>query len=293
MDSGIKDFISNILHSRTRRINRNLYIDHVLRSTYASENKYIIVSGMPRSGTSLLSAMLNVHDELYAPSEYPLLVKEEFNSDIIALKCEYFGKNARQIRSELKKYGWGRFIENSIYQALKSNEASYFVTKSLLYNQYFQDIKNYCPNSRWILMVRDGRDVSISLMKYARYLNVPDPNLSFEQAIKIWLRFANYVIDLKNRPECLIVKYEDLILETQETIKNITNHIGVPFLPEMCEHHNQDFSDRSDVTLAWHQNLAKPIIGDNVGKWKNILTKEQDKYFISVASKEMIQLGYF
>jgi len=29
------------------------------------------------------------------------------------------------------------------------------------------------------------------------------------------------------------------------------------------------------------------------GKWKNILTKEQDKYFISVASKEMIQLGYF
>lgn len=69
----------------------------------------------------MLSAILNKHPEVFSSTEYPLLLKEEFNPEGIESKCDYCGKSSKQVRDLLVKHGWGRMIEIIVDDHLDNN----------------------------------------------------------------------------------------------------------------------------------------------------------------------------
>ena len=88
------------------------------------------------------------------------------------------------------------------------------------------------PDARFILMLRDGRDVAVSIRAGTDDL---------ESGARRWVEENAHAEHLWTHPQVLVVRYEDLIEDPTAVLTGVTNFVGEPFEPSMLEHHETSF----------------------------------------------------
>ncbi len=144
------------------------------------------------------------------------------------------------------------------------------------------------PDARFVVLVRDGRDVALSVMK------VPFGANNVWAAARSWAGAVRQGRDAAARypGRVLEVRYEDLVTNPEQEIATTCNFLGLEYSPDMLAIEHTDRSKVVEDQAAWFTNVWAGITTAAVGKWRTELTPRQVEVFESVAGNELRALGY-
>lgn len=281
-----------------------------------------IIVGAPRSGTTLLRLMLDAHPDVAIPPETGFLAADP--ALLQRLSRREFADFIEQFPPETP--GWQDFRVSSVAwrEALENIElfspANAFRTFYRLYAARFaktrwgdktpsyvfcmEQIERMLPESRFIHLIRDGRDVALSWQKtwFAPGQDMKTLASHWKQSVMAGLGSR------KGSGHYLDVRYEELIQNTASVLRRICDYISLDFQPAMLsyfEHSPARLAEhaerrRSDGTLlvGREQRLeqqrlaASPPVSARAQAWRTTLTPSEREAFASVAGDLLEELGY-
>ena len=145
------------------------------------ENAFVFIVGSPRSGTSILGEILDRHD-LISQWYEPYFVWDH-----------YFRNHPDDVRSEREATPRvAKQIRNDFFRYLKNSQAILVVDKSPRNSLKIPFIRKIFPEAQFIHLIRDGRDVTLSIHKewLRRNQIVNDPSqrnrFNYVKAFQFW-----------------------------------------------------------------------------------------------------------
>lgn len=266
----------------------------------------IFIGGCPRSGTTMLGAMLGAHDECLATPE------SEFKTDLMgALERGTVPVKARAIRAFLNNSWrfrlWGieppevELVDSSAggavarccwsaaarygsFQGLGSAKRWVDHTPSNI--RWARTLLAVFPGARFLHMVRDGRAVMASVLPLDWG---PSDPLS---AARWWLsELSMGLLAETGLPSDRIkrVSYEDLVSKPEETLRWISEFLEMPFQRSTLK--PTGFSVPS-YTQGQHRLIGVNLDPSRLDAWMTNLTDRQIEVFEYVAGDTLGYLGY-
>jgi hypothetical protein len=168
----------------------------------------------------------------------------------------------------------GEYLNSLFNESANKDNKEFWVNKTPIYVQFPQILKKWFSNMKFIHIVRDGRDVSLSV------LTRPWGPDSIKESSDWWMNNVMSGIKFgKNNPNNYIeVKYEDLIVDPEKTINEILDQILI----------QEDNSEESRNMLDQYHELDKNMIG----KWKSSEYVEELKDFTKKTNELLSYFGY-
>ena len=141
--------------------------------------------------------------------------------------------------------------------------------------------------ARFIHIIRDGRDVGLSWMK------IKVGPRSLDQAARTW---AQHVAGKRTwgalHPDRYYeLCYEDLLAEPEKTLRAICRFVGIPYSDRMLEFHTSAFAVEIAANTS-QTRLGQPLDAHNCGKWKTEMTPSEVSSFEAIARAELASCGY-
>jgi hypothetical protein len=278
------------------------------------------VIGMTRSGTTLLRLMLDSHPQLTIPPE------THFIPDVIKLfgegpaspedvmevmtssrRWEDFGvstvKLARELR-RLRPLVRPEVPVRTFYRLYaKQQRKRRWGDKTPGYAMKMRRIERILPEARFIHMIRDGRDVALSLERR-------DADLTTEQVARRWRHRINRTRRAASKVEHYTeVHYEDLISDPDATLRGICDLIELEFDPAMLRYHERAADRLQEIArpleaeeekrglsaesrVEAHALTSEPPRADRVGMWRQEMDPAQLAIFREHGGELLADLGY-
>jgi len=164
-------------------------------------------------------------------------------------------------------------------------------------------IKRTLPEARFIHMIRDGRDVALSLRDR-------DAGLSTEQIARRWRHRINRTRRAAQHvPDYLEIRYEDLVADPEATLRGICAHIELEYSPAMLDYHERAPERLAELgrelpaedekrglsaesRLEAHALTAEPPRTDRSGRWRAEMSPADLTVFDEHAGELLRDLGY-
>jgi hypothetical protein len=150
------------------------------------------------------------------------------------------------------------------------NDVTYFGEKTPRHLNHVHKIIDLYPDAKIIAIIRDGRDVALSLTE------VPWGPKSYYHNLDRWLRdYRCYQRLLRDATiDVLDVRYEDLTTRPVETLQRLTDFLDLPYEPSMAEG-NAKNADIPERELGWKARATATIDRSRVARWRKELSEEQ------------------
>lgn len=187
-------------------------------------------------------------------------------------------------------HGLRSVVENFYRVLLDGTGKSRIGDKTPDHMPYFDSIVSLFPDARIVHLVRDGRDCALSSMAWRSGVNFRN---TWELA-QGWGRHNAYVSawGRQHSDRYLLVRYEDLVDNTEDTLRQLSIHLGEVYDPTMLEYHRGDFVRENASRLGHHANLTRDIMRGNHGKWVRSMPDIQLKVYEGLAGDELRAFGY-
>jgi len=288
-----------------------LYPILLLVRFFLKENKilnhpHFFILGSGRNGSTLLATILNAHKNIVIPPEQfllPYIIIRRYllfpfntkawlkNVKKLYLKKEKTTNWQLDISKIKLKNGSISEIFNQFflkYKVKHKKEAKYWGDKSPLNTNFIKYIYPEFIAAKYIFLIRDPRDVMLS---YKKMIKNKSKNYYQWYALMKWedsIRSYDY---LKNNTEVHLIRYEDLINDTNNEIKKIQDFLSLDVVDNLSLL-KEDISSMGVKNMSHHQNLNKPISNTSIGKWKNELSKDDLRCFNKRIKLKMKRFNY-
>jgi len=277
------------------------------------------VIGVARSGTTLLRLMLDAHPELAIPPEthfIPKVIKAfEHGDDPAADAFEVitahrrwadFGLEAEELRARFDRHrrltAGDALREFYGLYASKHGKARWG-DKSTNYVRKMKAIRRTLPEARFVHLIRDGRDVALSL------LDVHFGPTTIEDAAEKWSSEIRRARRQGSRgDDYLEVRYEDLIADPEPVLRRICQGTELPWDATMLDYQDRaggriaeiarDFERAegeavpADVRARHQANVSKPLQADRAARWRTEMAAPDIAAFERIAGEMLDELGY-
>jgi hypothetical protein len=280
------------------------------------------VVGVNRSGTTLLRMMLDAHPQLTMPPE------THFVPELIDV-VESGGATPEALLATItKQREWGDFglTEQQLLDAfarldpltagdaLRSFYGLYaervgkprWGEKTPIYVKSVRKIHGALPEARFVHVIRDGRDVALSIRDRAVKEHPIDT------IAERWVRRIGQARrQSKKLPAGIYteVRYEQLILETEPTLRRICEFYELPWDDAVLDYHRHSSerleemkrelpADGRRTTLsverrmATHARTTQAPDPSRVSRWREGMDREDRRLFESIAGELLEELGY-
>lgn len=224
----------------------------------------IFIVGLPRSGSTLLEQILSSHSAIDGTKELPDIMsiarrlgnrKKKKDQDLYPYSLANLSK------SQLSEIG-NKYIENCAHLR---NGAPYFIDKMPNNFLHVGLIKTILPQAKII---------------DARRLPVSSGFSCFKQLFAVGQTFSNDILDIKHYYQnylelmafwqqqyhegILTVHYEDVIENTDKSVKDLLTFIGLPF-EESCL---SFYKNKRAVATASAEQVRQPINSKGLNAWQ-------------------------
>lgn len=256
----------------------------------------IFVVGAPRSGTTLLAAMLAAHPRLSCGREthfYIALAKYDSPERLIASEtwpheamafldglrpegvpiCEQYGLCTSEIEHRL---GGQAPSIRAILECLTSYHCTAtgkerWIEKTPDHLAHVHEIRKHFPESPIVLIVRDPRDVALSLVKMP-WQRAPR---TFAEGLWRWKRHHDASgAFFRTDPNTHCLRYDDLVLSPETELRKLCGFLGEEFDAQMLDTSRSSRHFLSSTNSTWHRHLGKPLQRDRLDVWKRELSPE-------------------
>lgn len=256
----------------------------------------VFLGGAPRSGLTLLRALLDGHPHLSAgPDAWIVsmaLAQRDISRTLGRLLEEEFFLEAAALRRAFAAV-IGTILSGRATAAGKVRT----VEKTPLNVLVFADLASLFPNAKFVHVVRDGRDVVASLLERAwkdprtgRLLpQCADP----AGAGRYWSRLASEGLSAERAltDRVMRLSYEDLVRDPKPTLRRLTDFLEEPYTEEML-----NFPSHALALVGMEQDsadgLRKPLHAGQVGRWRRDLDMDAQTALSAAAGAALRELGY-
>ena len=229
---------------------------------------FIFIIGCGHSGTTLLNKIIGNHKDVYGiPNETYL-----------------FKKSPDEIKQILNVYDNKR----------KGLNKKFVCEKTPVHVYHIDDIYTYTINPKIIIITRDGRDVFSSLKE--RF----GPN---DYSFSRWANDNNEWLKHSRKDEFHILKYEDLVNNKRQTMKNVCEFLKIEYYDKIFDYEMTEIDLPNNfydglINFDKHRELRNYQINmpiyDGSNRWAKDITQEELNVLYSNESfiKMMEVLGY-
>lgn len=258
------------------------------------------ITGTPRSGTTLLSILLNNHPRVYidesSVGRRMVLCFEKYRHyfalDPLADGREVFSKilekdNRGDIRAVVNPEQVGEFqnlrtlFSESVRQHAAAHGKEIWGDKTPPLINHIPQVLSLFPEARFIHVVRDGRSNAYSLHK-RQYMDLRLAAQKWKEENAHALAYRH----LLGGEFFKIVFYEDMLREPEKTLRDICYFLKIEFTPAMLD-------PAQNQAVLDSQSYVKPEIdATKIDEWKNLLSKRQVRQVESIAGDLFQVLGY-
>jgi hypothetical protein len=278
------------------------------------------IVGTGRCGTTLLRLMLDAHPELAIPPEThfvpaalracrrSLLPRRAFRKAATSAPFwQDFGMDEGELARRLegvRPFETGGALRAFYGLYAEGRGKSRWGDKTPFYVLHMRAIREALPEARFIHLIRDGRDVALS---FRGLWFGPD---SVAAAAEHWV--SRIEAARRQAPALrdayLEVRYEDLVLGTEPTLRKVCDFIGLGWTDAMLDYHltararlaemAQPLRARrgrvvgAEERKAIHSLTAQPPRPDRVNIWKSEMPPADRALFERVAGQLLRGLGY-
>ena len=221
----------------------------------------IFVLGMPRSGSTLVDQIISSHSKVDGTQELPNIIKiaAELNSNN--------QKNYPEVLKELDESKLSNLGKDYISEtAWARDSAPFFIDKMPNNFIHIGLIKTILPNAKIIDTRRDPMDTCFSCFKqfFARGQLFTYSLEDLGNYYTDYIRAMNHWHNVYGK-DIYTVHYDNVINETEETIRELIDYCELPFEKECLEFYN---SSRQVKTPSAEQ-VRQPIYKSGLNYWKN------------------------
>lgn len=186
-------------------------------------NTHLLVLGAPRSGTTLLTAMIGRHPSAAMLNEnYGHAIGDILSKPVVGNKLCI----PNHIELRKRKPRWVRFFGSWLHHRLY--DRGYFRYRPEV-DVSIEDYLDMYPDLKVIGILRDGNAVASSIMRRGE-----QPQ---DVAVYRWRRSIEILTTLSDRLEdnLFLLSFDQLVTEPEPTLRAIARFIGLPFDPAMLE----------------------------------------------------------
>ncbi len=282
------------------------------------------ILGNPRSGTTLLRLMLDSHPNVTVPPESGFMMwfypkYKDYNRS--RFDVEGIIEFVDDVQKAKKIENWNLDFEKLKKYLIKSNPKSYqniidrtyrffadqnyddtilWGDKNNFYIYHIKELNALFPNSKFIHLVRDGRDVACSY----RELNnkkiesrfAPKLPNDISDIANVWnLNNQGIFNDLQEigmSERTLMLRYEDLVRAPEKELTKITDFLNITYNSKMLEYYKNSVTYEPKDFLQWKANTKKAPQTQSINRYRSELTKEEINLFNEIAIRTLEQHNY-
>lgn len=210
----------------------------------------IFIGGVPRSGTTLMRAMLDAHADVRCGQETRVVPR------ILQMRQHWMRSQKESVR--LEQAGVSKAVLDNAIAAFclevivrHGEPAPRLCNKDPLVLKMGTYVLELFPNAKFLFMVRDGRATVHSII--TRKVTITGFDLtSYRQCLSKW----NHAVELMYQQckslgpaRCLMVRYEALVLAPADTMRRVLAFLDLPW-DDAVLHHERYINQPNGVALS-------------------------------------------
>nr|XP_020659575.1 protein-tyrosine sulfotransferase 1 isoform X2 [Pogona vitticeps] len=262
---------------------------------YHKDMPLIFIGGVPRSGTTLMRAMLDAHPDIRCGEETRVIPR------ILAVKQMWARSSKEKLR--LDEAGVTDEVLDSAMQAflleiiVKHGElAPYLCNKDPFALKSLTYLARIFPNAKFVLMIRDGRASVHSMI--SRKVTIAGFDLgSYRDCLTKWNRaietMYNQCLEV-GQGRCMMVHYEQLVLHPEWWLRMLLKFLHIPWHPAVL-HHEEMIGKAGGVSLSKVERstdqVIKPVNLEALSKWVGQIPADV-LHDMPVIAPMLAKLGY-
>jgi hypothetical protein len=269
----------------------------------------IFIVGVHRSGTTLLRYMLNSSPQIYIPPEsdfIPRFFGRDPTGELSPARIEHLLDTIFDQYRLVKEWQGVRPTTQAFLAAMPGRTPAAFLDtlygmyarqygavrwgdKTPIYASYVDLIHRIFPRAKFVHIIRDGRDVALSLLdKWGHDLHI---DIFF--AARNWVRRIRQAQNSGAQigPDLFYqMRYEDLVREPESQLRELCDFLEEPYCPEMAAPHRLA---RATIREGdFHAPLRRPPSSDRIERWKLEMSVADQRLFHRVAGRLLAEFGY-
>jgi hypothetical protein len=276
------------------------------------------ICGATRSGTTLLRLMLDAHPEVAIPGETHFVVpmikvswRRARTADELAtmiVESDRWGDfhlDEDELRVRLRAVDPLNCADavRAFYRLYaEQHDKERWGDKTPGYVRDMRLIQKVMPEARFIHIIRDGRDVALSVIPRTWG---PD---TIDEAANNWRRRIE--VARRQQPHLshyIEVHYEELLTDTEAVLRRVAEFLDLEWDPVMLRYHERAGErlaekDR-DLQKPWgtisaasrmesHALAEKPPQADRIALWKTRMSDEDRREYEAIAGEALLATGY-
>lgn len=260
------------------------------------------VVGSARSGTTLLRVILNAHPEVAVPPESRFVTElwtgaaEVDVSEFLARltghrQFQGWSLSVDEVAAEfagLARVGYRGAIEATYHAYTKAQGKTRWGDKTPRYVLSIPFLSELFPESRFVHLVRDGRNVALS------YAGMPFGPKTAPKVAALWSkRVLAGVRDGRPLGEDRYreVRYEDLVSEPESHVRKLCTFLDLPFVEAMMDYTEKGREITFDKASTYNPHVFEPP-QTGVRSWETEMPNGQVKLFEAIAGEVLQMFGY-
>ncbi|WNV84995.1 sulfotransferase [Umezawaea sp. Da 62-37] len=270
----------------------------------------VLIIGTERSGSNLLRLVLNAHSRVAVPHPPHFL-------RYLAPIADSYGNleddaNLRSLVADamlllrVHPHPWGHPVDAE--QVMREAGRSVFGVVAALYDQYraaegkarwgckstftvdyVDEVLAERPDARFVMLVRDPRDVAASARRSVFCHYHP------ARTAALWARQQERGLAALDRHGAAVVhllRYEDLVSTPDKEVERLCTFLGEPVEEAMFAHHTSPAARRTAALAESWRNAGAPITTTSVGAHRHRLTPAERAVVEQITGSAMSRLGY-
>lgn len=267
----------------------------------------ILIFGAPRSGTSLLSRLLNAHSRIAIPFESHLFnqwmeraqsygdlsstdAQRRLVGDIIA-----FGvvrdwtplPDAKAVLAHVQGPGFGAVARAFMDWAAEIEDKQRWGEKTPHHTLLHADVLREWADALVVIIERDPRDVALS-WKRARFGG--NHVLPFARAWVKYVEACEAVRESLPPSRVFDLRYESLVTAPEDTLQELMVFLGENFEIGQLSFHQSGHVWKTDSRNQ--RKLQTPISDQSIGQWSIGLAPREGRLIETIAGDAMERRGY-
>lgn len=270
----------------------------------------IFIIGVHRSGTTLLRYMLSSSPRIYIPPESDFIPRfflgraqqalsvEEVADLLATIFEEYrFAKEwegqppeATAFLAAMDGHTPAAFLETLYRQYAAQYGATRWGDKTPIYASYVDLIHELFPRARFVHIIRDARDVTLSMLDK---WEAKEFHVDVYFCARNWVRRIRAARAAGRRLEAGLyheVHYETLVRDPESTVRAICDFLDEPFLPEMVSQHR--LAQEQLPAGGFHEAVRHPPTTSRIARWQREMTPADLRLVQAIADSLLEECGY-
>lgn len=144
------------------------------------------------------------------------------------------------------------------------------------------------PHARFIHIVRDGRDVALSMTGLSwGTRHIPTLAEDWRWMTVLGRKMGNLLGDRYHE-----LRYEDLVRDPESHLRAICEFLDEPFDPQMLAYSDDATKRMPAESMRWHASSVSPPDESKIDRWRTGLTKSDQIIYEQIAGGALRMFGY-